>query len=500
MKKLITVAAICLGIIACDDDSSENNNNTNNNGECSASTQRCEGDTPVVCNPETLVWEALGDACDTSCRLIGEEALCMTCTDQCTSGATQCSENTLQTCTLTGNGTDSCYNWTDYDCLQTSQRCVTEGDSSSCGAPICSADYLNLCVTSQDCEAAGGFWADTFCAINEGLAQFPPTGNPDGTCQIPADAHAADSSNPTTVVGDGTPESCTSEAFVSAVAEGGVITFNCGDEPVIITLTQTAKIFNDTTPEIVIDGGNMVTLNGDGARRILYMNTCDPDQVWTTPHCDNQDHPRLTIQNLTFMNGNSTGQNFDGGGGGAVFVRGGRVKIVNSRFFTNQCEETGPDIGGAAVRVLSQYENLPAYVVNSTFGGREDLGNYCSNGGGLSSIGVSYTVINSLFSFNEAIGYGANPAQSGTPGGGSGGAIYNDGNTFTLTVCGTSITDNHANEGGGAIFFVSNDLSGHLVITDSTLARNPSDGFETQGYPGIFVLSADTTVTNSTLE
>ena len=33
-----------------------------------------------------------------------------------------------------------------------------------------------------------------------------------------------------------------------------------------------------------------------------------------------------------------------------------------------------------------------------------------------------------------AIGDGANPAESGTPGGGSGGAIYNDGNTFTLTL------------------------------------------------------------------
>jgi hypothetical protein len=67
--------------------------------------------------------------------------------------------------------------------------------------------------------------------------------------------------------------------------------------------------------------------------------------------------------------------------------------------------------------------------VNSTFGG-EELGNVCSNGGALSSIGVSYTVINSVFTHNEAIGYGANPQRSGTPGGGSGGAIYNDGNTL----------------------------------------------------------------------
>ena len=120
---------------------------------------------------------------------------------------------------------------------------------------------------------------------------------------------------------------------------------------------------------------------------------------------------------------------------------------------------------------------------------------------GFALIGVSYTVINSLFSDNAAIGNGANPAKSGTPGGGSGGAIYNDGNTFTLSLCGTLIRDNTAVEGGGAIFFVSNDRSGSLSIRDSTLRHNPSAGFETKGFPGIFALAkGDPQVENSTLE
>jgi len=84
--------------------------------------------------------------------------------------------------------------------------------------------------------------------------------------------------------------------------------------------------------------------------------------------------------------------------------------------------------------------------------------------------------------------------------GGSGGAIYNDGNTFTLAVCGTRIANNTANEGGGAIFFVSNDRSGALVIEDSVLENNPSAGFETEGYPGIFVLAnGDPQVVNSVI-
>ncbi|MGZ7015058.1 MAG: hypothetical protein ACXVLK_18245, partial [Acidimicrobiales bacterium] len=239
---------------------------------------------------------------------------------------------------------------------------------------------------------------------------------------------------------------------------------------------------------IVLDGGGKVTLSGEGKHRILYMDTCDPAQVWTTSHCQDQDSPQLTVQNLTFVDGNSTGQTYDGGGGGAIFVRGGRFKVVNSRFFRNVCESTGPDIGGGAIRVLSQSQGLPVYVINSTFGGAAGQGNTCSNGGALSSIGVSWVVLNSVLSYNTAIGNGANPARSGTPGGGSGGAIYNDGNLFTLRVAGSIIQDNHANEGGGAIFFVSNDRTGSLRIEGSTLARNPNDGFSTAGYPGIFFL------------
>jgi hypothetical protein len=329
----------------------------------------------------------------------------------------------------------------------------------------------------------------------------PPAGNPDGTCAVPAEAQAEDVSNPTTVIGNGTPASCTSRAVVDAVAAGGIITFDCGADPIVIELDETAKVFNDKGPKIVIDGGGKVTLSGRGQHRILYMNTCDQAQKWTTSMCQNQDHPQLTVQNLTFVDGNSSGEEMDGGGGGAIFVRGGRFKIVNSRFFNNVCDDVGPDVGGAAVRVLSQYQGLPAYVTNSTFGGAEGFGNVCSNGGGLSSIGVSYTVTNSLFSHNRAIGNGANPAKAGTPGGGSGGGIYNDGNTFTLTLCGVKMTNNTANEGGGAIFFVSNDRSGSLVIRDSVLSNNPSAGFETTGYPGIFVLAAGPPhVTSSVIE
>ncbi len=280
-----------------------------------------------------------------------------------------------------------------------------------------------------------------------------------------------DTSSPDNVIGDGTPGSCTSQAVVDAVAQGGIITFDCGPDPITIMMDETAKIFNDTGPEIVIDGGGLVTLSGAGVRRILYMNTCDPDQVWTTSHCQNQNHPRLTVQNLTFIDGNSKSQTqYDGGG--AIWVRGGRFKVINCRFFSNECAELGPDVGGAAIRVFSQYNGLPVYVVHSTFGGRDDLGNFGANGGGISSIGVSWTIINSLFTHNRATGNGGNPSQPGTPGGGSGGAIYNDGNTMTLSIFGTRIEDNECNQHGPTIFFVSNNHDGTLEIGESVMQNN----------------------------
>ncbi len=80
--------------------------------------------------------------------------------------------------------------------------------------------------------------------------------------------------------------------------------------------------------------------------------------------------------------------------------------------------------------------------------------------------------------------------DSGTPGGGSGGAIYLDGNRFTLDLGGTLVRRNLAHEGGGAVFFVSNDRTGTMRVRHSTLESNPSQGFETAGLPGVFFLGA----------
>jgi hypothetical protein len=341
----------------------------------------------------------------------------------------------------------------------------------------------------------------TYAAANAtSFISFPdnlPEAGTNGTATIPTGAGLEDTSNPTHVIGNGTSSSCTSAAVVAAVKTGGIITFECGPAPVTIQMAQTAQVFNNGASKTVIDGGGLVTLSGMKLRRILYMNTCDQSLVWTTSHCQNQEYPQLTVQNITFTGGNASTASTPYGG--AIYARGGRLKVVNSRFFSNDCASTGPDTAGGGIYALSQYDSLPLYVVHSTFGGESTLGNICSNGGAVGSIGVSWTFINSLLSYNHAVGHGGNPASSGTPGGGSGGAIYNDGDTMVLSVNGSQLLDNEVNAFGSGIFFVSDNLTGSITITGSTIKGNTGGSWYPK-YPQISApASTPITVKSSTI-
>lgn len=305
-------------------------------------------------------------------------------------------------------------------------------------------------------------------------------GNPNGHAAVPAVAQAVSTAHSDSI-GNGSPQSCTSAAVVRAVARGGVITFNCGAQPVTITMKATAKVVN-THRRTVIDGGGKVTLDGGGKVRILYMNTCDPKQIYTTSDCWQQKWPQLVVQNLTFKDAYSPVRQTKTSdyGGGAIFAEGGQLKVVNSGFVSNRCYRYGPDLGGAAIRALGMYKHRPVYITKDTFrGGR------CSNGGALSSIDASWDVLNSVMTGNKTTGRGENPQAKGTPGGGSGGAIYTDGDDYNVTINGSLIRYNTARGGeGGAVFFVVDGGPGVLTIEYSTLHHNPAGGYD--NAPGIF--------------
>jgi hypothetical protein len=322
---------------------------------------------------------------------------------------------------------------------------------------------------------------------------LPRYGNPAGHAAIPPAARAVSTSHPSQRIGNGSPQSCTSAAVVRAVARGGTITFNCGPKPVTILMKAEAKVVN-THRRTVIDGGGRVTLDGGGKIRILYMNTCDPKQHYTTSDCWEQRWPQLVVQNLTFKDAYSRVRETKTSdyGGGAIFAEGGQLKVVNSGFVSNRCYRYGPDLGGAAIRALGMYSHRPVYITDDTFRGGQ-----CSNGGALSSIDASWDVLNSVMTGNKTTGRGENPAAKGTPGGGSGGAIYTDGDNYNVTINGSLIRDNTAKHGeGGAVFFVVDSGKGVLTIEYSTLHHNPTGGYDNR--PGIFD-DVDQKVTNPTV-
>ena len=317
---------------------------------------------------------------------------------------------------------------------------------------------------------------------------MPDFGNPNGHFYVPPAGRAVNTDHPNHVVGNGRPASCTSAAVVRDVAAGGIITFNCGRKPVTIVMTATASVIK-TRRLVVLDGGGLVTLSGGGKRRILYSDTCAG--TWSTDDCVNQPYPRIVVQNMTLEDGYDGAHQatctaniprcWYGGvdGGGAIYVEGGQFRAVNSRFIDNRCYAYGPDLGGGAIRALAQYENRPVYVSNDTFSGGR-----CSNGGALSSISVQWDVLNSQFTNNKAIGWGANPASRGTPGGGSGGAIYLDGTDDNVLIAGTVMDDNRAREGGGAVFDVVDSGWGALTFNESHLHNDTSGVFQT--FPGVY--------------
>lgn len=345
----------------------------------------------------------------------------------------------------------------------------------------------------------------------------PPTG---GTtiptyCKsaLPAGAQLVNVSNPTKVIGTGTPASCTAAALKTAATSGGIITFNCGSSPVTIPVTSTINL--STTVNTVIDGGGLVTLDGQSAVQIFRYYSAN-FMVTNT---------RVTLQNLSVVNGKTTptkviptapapcSQGYDDGEGGALFMRDGNLTIINSTFSNNQAALLGPDTGGGAIYILGSKSGL--IIANSQF-----TNNKGSNAGAVGGLFAQIAIYNSLFQNNVATGNGANyndaskcsvihNDQNQAGSGGNGGAIYQDGGRSTnVILCGNYIVNNAAGTkaNGGGVFMTSNDFTGSITVQDSIITGNTGNSWTTvsSGGPNLgsaFGVNAKTsTVINSTLQ
>jgi hypothetical protein len=275
---------------------------------------------------------------------------------------------------------------------------------------------------------------------------------------------------PVTLSNTSTITDCTQAGIQTALNTGGHINFDCGSNPTTIAINSPLEI--STTRDTVIDGGNLVTLNGQGKTNIMHKGWHNPDTIGTV---------NLTIQNLRFINGKASGGGSTGDhSGGAINSGhpGTSLHVINCSFENNTTTDvTTTDNQGGAIFSSNSYETV---ISSSVF-----EGNSAGNGGAIGGIATGLFVFNSRFSSNRAL--------DTTPGGivrGYGGAIHLDGVTNSYNpdsqkrvhICGSTFEDNASVRGGGAIGVVVSDNKG----IKATYERSTFSGNAVSGLDGSF--------------
>lgn len=250
---------------------------------------------------------------------------------------------------------------------------------------------------------------------------------------------------PVTLVNPTAITNCSNDVQLrAALSAGGHITFNCGPNPVIIRVST--PLVTSATQDIVLDGQNKVTLDGQGISRILVK------PFTPGSHMDKTSGNDLTLQNIRLINGRAPAATTPQDGnarGGAVWVTspGTRLHILNSTFENNRTTSlTDEDNQGGAIFAGNIYETV---IVGSEF-----INNEAGNGGAFGAIASGLQVYNSRFANNKAL-----DASAGGIVRGHGGALhldgtFNDFNPLTsnkVEVCGCVFEDNSAVRGGGAL-------------------------------------------------
>ncbi|OAI54825.1 hypothetical protein AYO44_03110 [Planctomycetaceae bacterium SCGC AG-212-F19] len=186
------------------------------------------------------------------------------------------------------------------------------------------------------------------------------------------------------------------------------------------------------------------------------------------------DNGQVTLQNNSSIS-NNTAPGLAGGGGvgGAIADNNGLVTILNSTIANNTANNDGGGIflGGSGGNRL---------IVNSSL----FTNNSGNQGGGIGINDGKATITNSTFTLNKAL------TSNG------GGAIFVQ-NFPTVTIDGSLLSANTANNGGGLLV-----NGGNVTVTNTTITGNTSTG--TRGGGGILAISSSgaaviLTVTNSTI-
>lgn len=247
------------------------------------------------------------------------------------------------------------------------------------------------------------------------------------------------------VVGDGTPSSCNDAAYAARMVSGGLVTFNCGPNPIVISVTTQVINSGITT---TIDGGGLVTLDGNDLLQLFLV----------------QNGGTLNLRNIKLFRGRFPS-------GGAIYNQaGGTVDLDRVRIENSVAESTSALTGGGAIYSLGTLRIDRSLIAN----------NEAKRLGGALLVGGSVTVRNTSFIANKATTGGAiwqtnpgtltlenvsfisnraDPLFSGPPM--QGGAIYSFG---TLNTTNTTFAFNIADTGGG-LYAASGSTNSFINVT-----------------------------------
>lgn len=267
-------------------------------------------------------------------------------------------------------------------------------------------------------------------------------------------------------------------AVSTSVSLTGRIVLTTGGGPRTVVLTSIlnvpSNVGNQTT--LVLDGSGQITLSGGLTTGILQIN----------------DMAQLTVQQIDFKDARA------GQSGGAIngLARARQVILIDCSFTNCQTTQTGPDIGGGAIRIPNgDHTQISGCTFTNCAG---------SNGGAVDSLGTRLTILNSTFVNNAAFGTGGG-ADAGPSGqGGIGGAVYVDNVSneaaalHQLKIAGCVFNTNVANDSAGALFgYMTEGTSSLTTIDQTTFAGNLVVGGH--GHSGALYSQSDTlNVTNST--
>ena len=195
-------------------------------------------------------------------------------------------------------------------------------------------------------------------------------------------------------------------------------------------------------------------------------------------------------------------------------MRDGNLTVIDSIFTNNQAAPLGPDTGGGAIYVLGSKHGAidrGQHLHRQLRQQRAAPSAACSRSS-TSTTACSRTTWRSATtpttttpSMCSVINNGQNEVGSG----GNGGAIYSDGNSVNITLCGDAILNNAAGAKafGGGLFFTSNDMGGTLSITDTTMTGNTgghwtnvSTGSVTNAGTAVGTNAKSITITSSTIQ